>query len=281
MTPAFPADAREAFAAAFPEKPLKLRHSLVDHPMLTLGALVELAARHDPKDVEYNPGNLPIGIAPEEIPSPTLSISETIRSIEENGSWMVIKFIEKDPAYKALLHETLGELRTIVEPRLGAMLTLEGFIFVSASGAVTPFHFDPEHNILLQVRGEKTFTIFPQSDEAIVPPLAHEKFHLGQQHRNLVWSEEFAPKGKAITLAPGDALHVPVKAPHWVKVTQGPSVSLSVTWRSEWSYAEADARAFNHMLRKRGLNPASPKRYPAQNRVKSLAFRTVRRLRGG
>jgi hypothetical protein len=26
---------------------------------------------------------------------------------------------------------------------------------------VTPFHFDPEHNILLQIRGRKTMTIFP------------------------------------------------------------------------------------------------------------------------
>ena len=268
------------FDAAYPETPVKLRHGLCDHPLLSLPALVELAARLDPADVEYNHGKLPIGIAAEDVPAPTLSIDDTIRSIEENGSWMVLKFIENDPLYKALLDETLAELRACVVPRTGEMLTLQGFIFVSATDAVTPFHFDPEHNILLQIRGSKVFTIFPQTDEAIVSPVAHEKFHLGEHHRHLVWADEFASKGDPVSLTPGDALLVPVKAPHWVKVTQGPSVSLSVTWRSDWSYAEADARAFNNLLRMRGMTPASPARYPEQNKAKSLAYRVIRRLRG-
>lgn len=278
MTTAFPASARAEFATAFPETPVRFSHGLTDHPLLTLPALVSLASRLDPADVEYNHGKLPIGIAPEDVPAPTLSIDETIRSIEENGSWMAIKFIEKDAAYKQLLHDTLGELRAIVEPRMGPMLTLEGFVFVSASDAVTPFHFDPEHNILLQIRGEKIFTIFPQDDETIIAATAHERFHLGQHHRNLDWSDSFTHQGRAISLTPGDALHVPVKAPHWVKVIKGPSISLSVTWRSEWSYAEADARAFNHLLRKRGMTPKSPGRWPASNRSKSIAYRLLRRI---
>lgn len=276
---AFPAEARTAFATAYPETPLKFAHSLTGHPLLALPALVELAARLDQADVEYNPGKLPIGIAADDIPAPALSITETIRAIEEADSWMVLKFIEKDAAYKALLEETLAELRTIIEPVTGEMLTLQGFIFVSATDAVTPFHFDPEHNILLQIAGSKDFTIFPQSDESIVSPLAHELFHRGEHHRNLVYAEAFAPKGQTITLEPGDALHVPVKAPHWVKVTQGPSVSLSVTWRSEWSYEEADARALNHLLRKLGIEPSSPHRLPRHNSAKSFAFRALRKLR--
>jgi hypothetical protein len=275
---AFPAESRADFAASYPETAVKLSHGLVDHPLLTLPALVELAARLDPADVEYNLGKLPIGIAPEDIPSPTLSITETIKSIEENGSWMVLKFIEKDPAYKALMDETLSELRSIVAPRTGEMLTLQGFVFVSATDAVTPFHFDPEHNILLQIKGSKIFNIFPQGDDRIVPPQAHEKFHLGEQSRNLDWSDGFISKGNPIALTPGNAIHVPVKAPHWVKVTQGPSVSLSVTWRSEWSYKEADARALNRLMRKAGLSPVAPHRWPGQNNVKSIAMRGLRRL---
>lgn len=276
---AFPPEARTVFAAAYPETPVKFAHGLSGHPLLTLPALVDLAARLDPADVEYNPGNLPIGIAAEDIPAPALSVTDTIRVIEEADSWMVLKFVEKDAAYKALLEEVLGELRGLIEPVTGEMLTLQGFIFVSATGAVTPFHFDPEHNILLQISGAKVFTIFPQSDEAIVPALAHEKFHRGEHHRNLGYEDAFAAKGEPITLEPGDALHVPVKAPHWVKVTQGPSISVSVTWRSEWSYEEADARALNHLLRKFGLEPASPHRLPRHNKAKSLAFRALRKLR--
>ncbi len=276
--PAFPPDALTTLDAAYPESIVTLPHERADHPLLTLPALVELAATMPTSDVEYNPGALPIGIAPEDIPAPRLSIAETIRSIEENGSWMVLKRIEQHPEYARLLADTLAEIEQMVRAKTGAMLGMEGFIFISSPGAVTPFHFDPEHNILLQIRGSKTMTVFPASDETIVSPTAHEAFHLGQQHRNLPWREDFAVFGNAYPLTPGTAIYVPVKSPHWVQNGPEVSISLSVTWRSEWSYEEADARAMNHLLRKLALSPASPHRWPQSNKPKSLVFRAFRRL---
>lgn len=267
----------ETFAAAYPEKRQKLTHNLCAHPLLQLDALVELAARMNPADVEYNAGKLPIGVDPADVPTPTLSIMDTIRSIEENGSWMVLKFIENDPQYKALLDKALAPLKEVVEARTGPMLTMQAFAFASATDAVTPFHFDPEHNILLQIRGDKQFTIFDQNDEELASAIAHEQFHMGEHHRNLSWQDRFADRGEAVMLAPGEALHVPVKAPHWVKVVKGPSISLSITWRSEWSYKEADARAMNRLLRKAGVDPATPGRWPNQNGLKSVAYRALRK----
>ena len=275
----FPAEARSAFAAAYPARPAKLQHQLTTHPLLTIDALANLAAALPASEIEYNPGDIPIGIAPEAVPKARLGVVETIRNIGQSGSWVALKRIEQVPAYHDLLHDVLGELHDVVKPRTGTMQGLEGFIFISSPGSVTPFHFDPEHNILLQVMGEKTMTVFPVEDEALLGAQAHELFHLGKHHRNLPWSDEFAAKGQAIHIGPGEAIHVPCKAPHWVKNGAHPSVSLSVTWRSEWSYAEADARAFNHLLRKFGLHPASPGAFPAQNRAKALAWRALRRLR--
>jgi hypothetical protein len=275
---AFPEAAKAIFASFYPEIPAKMSHGLSNHPLLTMPALAELAAGLPEKDVEYNSGGLPIGIKVEEVPLPRLGIAETIRSIEENGSWMVLKLVEQHPAYRTLIENALAELRPLVAPRTGEMLTLQGFIFISSPEAVTPFHFDPEHNILLQICGEKVMTVFSPTDETIVSPLAHETFHLGQHHRNLDWKEDFAARGTAFALTPGDAFHVPVKAPHWVKNGPQVSISLSITWRSTWSYEEADARAFNHLLRKFGMTPASPRRLPRHNRAKSLAYRTLRRL---
>ncbi len=275
---AFSSDARAIFESAYPEVPILLRHSLIDNALLTLPALVELAASLPPHHVEYNLGALPIGIDPADVPSPKLSISETIRSIEENGSWMVLKFVETNPTYAALLAQTLSELEPSVCAKTGEMLTLQGFIFISSPHAVTPFHFDPEHNILMQIRGQKVMNIFPADDETVAPPAAHEAFHRGEHHRNLTWSDDFSAKGTPYALTPGDAVYVPVKSPHWVKNGDAVSISLSVTWRSAWSYAEADARALNHLLRKRGLSPSTPKRFPEQNRVKSLTLRALRKL---
>lgn len=265
------------FAALYPETSGTLSHGLVDHPLLTLDALVSLAARLDPATVEYNRGDLPVGVDPNAAIGNGRSIEETIRTIEDNGSWMVLKFVERDPVYCALLDAALDELLPIVSPCTGAMLKREAFIFVSSPNAVTPFHFDPEHNILLQIRGSKTMTVFPADDESIVAGVEHERFHQGG-HRNTPWQDAFAVKGIAHTLTPGDAIYVPVKAPHWVQNGPATSISLSVTWRSEWSYAEADARGMNHVLRKMGMQPKAPGRWPAQNKTKALGYRAVRRL---
>ena len=274
---AFPDLAR--FAALYPETAGTLTHGLVDHPLLTLDALVALAARLDPATVEYNRGDLPVGVDPDAAIGNGLSIAETIAGIEQNGSWMVLKFIERDAVYCALLDAVLDELLPIVQPRTGAMLKREGFIFVSSPRSVTPFHFDPEHNILCQVRGSKTMTTFPADDEAIVSGREHERFHLGG-HRNTPWQDAFAAKGSTHALNPGDAIYVPVKAPHWVQNGPTMSISLSVTWRSEWSYAEADARGMNALLRAAGFHPRPPGRWPARNQLKSIGYRAVRRMLG-
>ncbi|MFM9851664.1 MAG: cupin-like domain-containing protein [Sphingomonadaceae bacterium] len=276
--PVFAAEARKRFRDAYPETAIRFLHNLHEHHLLTLPALVELATSLPPQHVEYNRADLPIGVDPADIPQPTLDIAQTIESIEQNGSWMVIKFVEQNPAYRALMTELLDELKPIVAQATGPMLGLQGFVFISSPGAVTPFHFDPEHNILMQIRGHKVMTVFPPENETFAPPLAHEAFHMGEHHRNLEWRDEFATRGKPYPLNPGEAVYVPVKAPHWVKNGEKVSISLSITWRSEWSYAEADARAFNRLLRRTGLSPLSPKRFPDQNKAKAIAYRALRRL---
>ena len=84
--------------------------------------------------------------------------------------------------------------------------------------------------------------------------------------------------GTQYPLSPGEALFVPVMAPHFVRNGPHSSISLSITWRSQWSYAEADARAFNARLRSLGLSPRAPGRWPATNSGKALAQRVLRRL---
>ncbi|MEA3045410.1 MAG: hypothetical protein QOH47_3248 [Sphingomonadales bacterium] len=261
----------------YPEKPGQLSHQLAGHPLLTLEALVELGKRMPREDVEYNAGDLPYGVDPEAVGHTGLSVEETIRGIEECGSWMVLKRVDKDPAYKALLEAALGELAGVIEPVSGEMLCKVGFIFVSSPDAVTPFHLDPEHNVLLQIRGRKTIMIVP-GDESVVPPEKHEAYHVGG-HRNVPWRDEFATRGHKFELAPGDAVHVPLMWPHWVKNGPEPSISFSITWKSEWIYEEADTRGMNHLLRKIGVQPASPAPFPQRNLGKAYAFRAIRKAR--
>jgi hypothetical protein len=276
VRPVFDAAARARFAAHYPEAPHILHHGLTSHPLLEIEALAALAEQLPLTSVEYNRGDLPIGVTGK--PGANgLSIAETIRRVEEAESWAVLKNIEQVPAYRELLMGLLEEIRPEIEAATGRMLTPQGFIFVSSPGAVTPYHFDPEHNILLQIRGHKVMTQFPAGDTRFVPDEAHETYHAGGP-RELAWDDAFLPHGTRFALSPGEALFVPVMAPHFVENGPASSVSLSITWRSEWSYRESDARIFNALLRERGLSPRAPGRWPQQNYLKAYAFRALRRL---
>lgn len=274
----FPTLSRAMFAASYPEGAHKLRHDLGAHPLLELEPLARLAEALPPDSVEYNCGDLPLGVTGKPAAN-GLTIGETIRRIRESNSWAALKNIEQVPAYRALLGELLAELETEIAAKTGRMLRAQGFLFVSSPFAVTPYHFDPEHNVLLQLVGEKAITVFPAGNALCAPDSAHEAYHLGGG-RELAWREELADQGMTFRLEPGEAVYVPVMAPHHVRNGAEPSISLSITWRSPWSFAEADARAFNRLFRGWGFDPMPPGRWPARNRGKSIAWRMLRRLPG-
>src|SRR4051794_26219500 len=90
----------QQFIADFNRAPFLIGHHLVDHPLFTLPRLVELAQRLPEKQIEYNAGKLPVSVDPSQTPRNGLSVEETIRRIEECQSWMVLKYVETDPAYR-------------------------------------------------------------------------------------------------------------------------------------------------------------------------------------
>lgn len=275
----FPPDALGAFRSAYPDRHTKITHGLCAHPLLTRDALAALTARLPEGQIEHNLGTLPVGIRPEDMPANGLSPVETIRTIDENQSWIVLKNVERDPAYGALLDATLAELAPFVEPVTGAMTHREAFIFLSSPGSVTPFHIDPEHNLLLQIEGSKVMHAFPAGDPALVPPTHSEAFHDGG-HRNLAWDERFRDKMDPVPLQPGDAVLMPVKAPHYVQNGPRVSISFSITWRSERSVAEGELHSLNRLLRRRGWPLVRVSRRPERQRAARLAYRLLRTLAG-
>jgi hypothetical protein len=268
----------EEFKSCYPGKLATLRHDLIGHPLFEITRLTQLAGALPSQSVEYNAGDLPVSQDPAKTPMNGLSAEETVRRIAENNSWMVLKNIEQDAEYNEILNACLGEIEPTVRPATGVMYKREGFVFVSSPGAVTPFHMDPEHNILMQLRGTKTFRAYPDSADAIITDEQHEAFYGDRGHRNLPYREEFEKYAQAFEMTPGDALYVPVKTPHWVRVGDDVSISLSITWRSNASDREARLRLGNAWLRAKGLHPPAPGASPLRDGVVVFARRVTERL---
>jgi hypothetical protein len=262
----------EVFSAYFNRKPFHVQHSLCGHPLFELPRLLQLARSLPEKFVEYNGGALPVGTRPEETPRTGLSAEETIRRIQECGSWMVLKRVEQDAEYGALLDRCLDDIAVHARGIVPPMHRREGFIFLSSPNAVTPFHIDAEYNFLLQIRGTKTVSMWDPADRFVLPEELLERFYANFVHRNLPWRDVFQTTAFVLPLAPGEGLHFPVTVPHWVKNGPEVSVSFSITFRTADSARRELLYKANARLRKLGLSPTPVGESILLDRTKQLAF---------
>lgn len=264
-----PDDMRRNFA----EVPFAVHHRLADHPLLQLDRIAQLADSLAPSQVEANLGNVPDvlpGGVTEEIKHPPPG--EIVRGIETNGYWTVLKRIESDPEYSALLDESLNEVIPLVADTEGGANRREAFLFMSAPGSTTPSHIDPEHNLLLQIQGTKDMTVGkfpdPQSEQAEI------ERHYSGGHRNL---EAMPADATTFPMASGDGVYVPPHAPHIVKNGPQVSISFSITFYTEAVQRLGDLHSINGRLRRIGLSPAIPGQRPGSDRLKAGLWGQMRR----
>ena len=269
----------DEFEQKFNKSAFTIRHHLQDHPLLDLSRLVELAGALPEKSVEYNAGDLPVTQDPNQTPRNGLSIVDTVRRIEECKSWMVLKNVEQQPEYKDLLRTCLEQVGEITESIAPGMCQQQGFIFISSPNSVTPFHIDPENNFLLQIRGRKRVQMFDREDRNVISEEQIEGFFTGA-HRNIPYLDSFADRGQWFELGPGDGLHFPIAAPHWVKNGDAVSISFSITFQTNDSRNRQSLHRLNKRLRSLRLSPTDVGRSELVDNTKLAVVNAARRLSG-
>jgi hypothetical protein len=264
----------ETFRARFSREPFIISHHLVSNPLFTLPELVKLSKRLPAGHVKYNAGAIPIGTALYKGPQTGLSIEETIRRIEECRSWMVLKWVQEDPDYCAVLNRCLDEVQALSEPLDPGMCKREAFIFVTSPSSTTPYHMDPEHSFLLQIKGTKSVYIL---DGSTLSEKELERYY--SAGIDPVFTEGCREKAKRFDLEPGLGLHFPVTVPHWVETHDEYSISFSITFRTAASERRSVVYDVNDSLRGRGFDPTPFGRSALLDSAKFHAFRASRRAR--
>jgi ribosomal protein L16 Arg81 hydroxylase len=153
------------------------------------------------------------------------------------------------------------------------MRTRRAFIFVSSPGAVTPYHIDHEYNFLLQIAGRKQMALH---DRSAVSEQELERFYRGE-HRNLALADRAGHRAQVFELGPGDGVHVPVNAPHYVRNGDAVSVSFSITFRTPEGDRRSAVYAVNDRLRRLGLAPRAVGAVPLVDRTKYLGYSIYQR----
>lgn len=268
------------FTENFNKRPFLIGHRLCDHPLFDLNRLLQLAKDLPAEHIEYNAGNLPVNQDQAKTPRNGLSAEETVARIRHCKSWMALKRVEHDPEYRALLEHCLSEVRPYSEPLAPGMRQPQAFIFLTSPGSVTPYHIDPEHNFLLQVRGSKIVRLFDGSDPTILSSEELEAFYALRQ-RNMTLKEENRERCWVYDLQPGQGLHFPVTYPHWVQNGDDVSISFSITFRTPDLDRRRAVFQFNHGLRRWGVSPTRYGASPGTDRWKYQAVRAWKKLTDG
>ncbi|WP_237225629.1 JmjC domain-containing protein [Rubinisphaera sp. JC750] len=269
-------DDRE-FRSHFSREPFLIQHTLNDHPLFQMDRLLELVKSLPEKSIEYNAGKIPVSVSHDQTPRNGLSAEETVRRIAECESWLVLKYIEQDPDYAELLEQCLAQVRPLSEPIAPGMMKPHAFVFITSPGSVTPLHVDPEHNFLLQIRGQKTVRMFDGNNPEFVTHEELENFYC-DRGRNLVLKEENRDRGWKFQLPAGQGLHFPVTFPHWVENSDEISISFSITFRTPDLDRRRALYRTNDRLRKMGLNPKPPGRNRLRDNACYHAFRACRKI---
>lgn len=236
-----------------------IRHRLADHPLLQMPQLIALANRLDAMGSIRTHGNAatagtPFNDATRLHPN-RRSVPESMADMEQAKVFLSLLNVQIDPMYRELVGTVLDTVQPLLEPHDPGMCYRGGWIFVSSPRTVTPFHFDKEHNFLLQIRGSKRVYVWDASDTVVASELARDRFHHCHERKLLVWDESFRARAQVFDLRPGEGAYMPSTSPHMVENGDETSVTMSFTYYTHATRRNALLHKAHAMLRNRGFAP--------------------------
>jgi Cupin-like domain len=267
------ADALALMDCAYPAHPTVFSHDFVGHPLLESAALIEAAVALPSESVELRGAGAAGTFCP--MPVTPQALDEMLAGPTTRNAWLMIRGLEALPAYRDLIDGILGPVATLARKKTGKVHQPRAFLFCASARSLTPYHFDPEHNILFHIRGPKRFSLQPARDPFLS---IDDHLRLHEMGENLL-GEPIGSEAAAFDLEPGSALYVPYKWPHWVEVGGAPSLSLSVTWTSDWSLARDSAWRAESLFRRLRLRhrpmPDWPKTTPVRSAIGAATGRIL------
>jgi len=266
------------FAHDFDKNCSSFTHRLSNSPLFRTDQLLALARQRarDPNDVYYDAGDIRVDQRWDQTPPCDLPVDELLRGIETAGAWIVLRHVQEDPDYAGLLDACIDEIVTLSRRDLSQVMKLrDAIIFINSPNRINTYHMDRECSWLFQIQGRKTISIFERTDREVLPEWEIEKFWAVDNNAP-AYKPQYQHRATVVELLPGQGVHIPVNAPHWVR--NGPEVSVSLNINFHYLDAiTADVYAANYWLRSLGLHPIPPQVSAFKDTIKRSVYGTVNR----
>jgi hypothetical protein len=271
---------RSEFKSSFNLHSFKFEHTLHQSGLFEIPRIVELARRvidrHSNRDFSaLNFKRASIDAKFTAMPQ-SERLAETVSRLGEMGTWIKLSRAQDyDPAYAEVLDSITSELEDLSGLPLRKDITWATMtLFLASPNISTPFHIDHETNFLFQVQGSKDVCLFPASDRELVPDREVERFYNGNAEAAF-YRREMQDRGTVYRLKPGQVVHHPPLAPHWVKNDDNISVSVSIGYCMKPLEERARVYQANYILRRMGLEPLPPGLSPLRDSLKRTLISTL------
>lgn len=278
------ADPEGRFARNYNKVSFAFDHPLCREPLFDLGSLIELAKRRPERpDLVYCSNRQPqIGDSWNGITDKRFTASQTIANITENDSLVMLKHLESDGEYGPLVRRLMSNIIELVGDIMREdVLAGRGTVLIASPRRVTSYHLDSDVNFLFQIRGDKSFSVFDQTDRTLVTDEELEHYYSGNAN-GAVFKAERQADGITYDLRAGRAVHVPCMGPHWAQNRETPSVALSINFDLRSVTRLGRIYRLNSQLRRLGLKPTPPGQSAPVDRIKLAALdglAAVKRIR--
>ncbi len=265
---------KSEFRRKFDKEWFSFSHAFAENELFSMPRLAQLAMdiqSHRPNDMYCDSEVASIGQRWNESNRPANSIDQVIRTIEQGQAWVVLKRCERDPDYMQILNAAMGQILELTGPQIEKVVDFkEVIIFITSPGRLTTYHIDRECNFIAQIAGKKNIYLFDKDDREILPEEEIERFWT-IDNNSAIYKPEYQDRAFTFELKPGNGIHVPIGAPHWLQNGDNVSVTMSMNFHFVDSERRDVYRA-NHYLRKLGIHPSPPFAYPMRDSAKKMAW---------
>lgn len=259
-------------------------HKLLEHPALSLQNLAKALPALPRDQVFHSSGRLDMGDDFDRAhldKTNGLTLRETLEDIKTSGSYIMVRSPETDPSFRELHRQLMADVGELMQRRGVGRAPHEPmlYLFIASPGSVTPFHVDRYSTFLMQFRGTKQVSVFPMWDPRVVPADELEGF-MAKRGVRPRYRPESEPLGTVFDFAPGQAMHIPFMAGHWVKNgADDVSISMSIIFNTDETVAISNAMRVNDRLRRLGLSPRPARDAGPRELGKSYLYRAWGRVR--
>lgn len=267
-------------------EPFKFHHQLMGHPALELENLAKVIPSLPDEYVKYSKGLMRNGDDFENCNihhRSQIPLAETIESMRTSDSYVMVRSPQIHESFQPVFRDLSGDVEHLLRQMFGRrdqlLIKPQLYLFIASPGSHTPFHIDRNSTMLLQFRGSKQVVLFPQWEPQVVSDEAREAY-AAYDNTKLPWSDSRDAFGQRFDFKPGEGLHIPFIAGHYVQNgTEDVSISMSIIFNTPESQAQLDALQLNHKVRGMGWAPSPVGRHPGRDQLKSFLWRARRKVR--